>query len=30
MQATINSDLDITLNGVYQTDAGYIARRMDN
>ena len=30
MQATVNSDLDITLNGVYQTDAGYIAGRMDN
>ena len=30
MKATVNDDLDITLTGVYQADAGYIARRMDN
>ena len=30
MNVTVNDDLDITLTGVYQTDVGYIARRMDN
>ena len=30
MIATVNEDLDITLSGVYQTDAGYVAGRMDN
>lgn len=30
MKATVNDDLDITLAGVYQADAGYIANRMDN
>lgn len=30
MQATVNKELDITLSGVYQADAGYVAGRMDN
>lgn len=30
MIATVNKDLDITLTGGYQADAGYIAGRMDN
>lgn len=30
MKATVNNDLDITLTGVYQADAGYVAGRMDN
>lgn len=30
MIAIVDNDLDITLKGVYQADAGYIARRMDN
>lgn len=30
MKAIVNDDLDITLYGVYQADAGYIAGRMDN
>ena len=30
MRATVNNDLDISLTGGYQADAGYIAGRMDN
>ena len=30
MRATVDKDLDITLSGVYQADAGYVAGRMDN
>ena len=29
MIATVNGDLKVTLNGVYQTDAGYIAGHID-
>ena len=30
MRATVNNEFDITLTGVYQTDVGYVASRMDN